>query len=488
LDFNVNLSVPLDNGYRSNGFDLREALSSAEETVIYWEKKFESFGISLPNKKMADALKSNLAYILINRDRKRLQPGSRNYDRAWTRDGAGIAQSLLRFGFREEVKGYIDWLAEFQLENGMIPFILDETGMPDWTSDWREYDSQGQYVFMIMEYFRYTKDRDYLRGKLDSVRKALEYLEEIRKRRLTEEYKKGPEEKKIFFGILPESNSHEGYFPPQHSYWDDFWAMKGWKDAIEMAGILGEDEFRRWAVQSKKEFERDLYNSLDLVKKVRNIAYIPGCAEKGDFDPTSTAIAVFPCGELDNLRARGLDYTFKKYYDETFLPRKKRGLTESFTPYEIRSASALLLMGERGKANELLEFFLKTMRPYAWNHWAEVVHAEYRLPQYVGDMPHSWVGAEFINALRNMLVYEDNGQLVLAAGVTPGWFKNGETVKVVNLPTYFGKISYTITRKGGSFAFTAEGSAAPARGFKVFSPVSGRTYEFSGLPRNLVLE
>jgi len=45
------------------------------------------------------------------------------------------------------------------------------------------------------------------------------------------------------YGLMPESISHEGYSAkPMHSYWDDFFTMKGLKDAAEIQKILGENE------------------------------------------------------------------------------------------------------------------------------------------------------------------------------------------------------------------------------------------------------
>jgi len=45
-------------------------------------------------------------------------------------------------------------------------------------------------------------------------------------------------------------------------------------------------------------FRENLYNSIRLAMKNRKIDYIPGCAELGDFDATSTTIALTPCNEL----------------------------------------------------------------------------------------------------------------------------------------------------------------------------------------------
>jgi len=38
--------------------------------------------------------------------------------------------------------------------------------------------------------------------------------------------------------------------------------------------------------------------------------------------------------------------------------------------------------------------------PSGWRHWAEVVWSESWAPEYIGDMPHTWIGAEFFTAVR----------------------------------------------------------------------------------------
>ena len=49
-------------------------------------------------------------------------------------------------------------------------------------------------------------------------------------------------EKRACYGLLPESASHEGYLAhPVHSYWDDFWALRGLGDAADLAHALGDE-------------------------------------------------------------------------------------------------------------------------------------------------------------------------------------------------------------------------------------------------------
>ena len=61
-------------------------------------------------------------------------------------------------------------------------------------------------------------------------------------------------------------------------------------------------------------------------------------------------------------------------------------------------------------------------------------------------MPHTWVGAEYIRAIRAMLVYEreDDRALVVAAGIRPEWLDNDTGVGVKRLPTHLGALNYRL--------------------------------------------
>src|SRR5690606_42048807 len=102
---------------------------------------------------------------------------------------------------------------------------------------------------------------------------------------------------RAFYGMMPASISHEGYSAkPMHSYWDNFWALRGYKDAVELAQALGRDDAARRMAASRDRFHADLMDSLQAATRLHAIDYLPGAAELGDFDPTSTAIALAPGG------------------------------------------------------------------------------------------------------------------------------------------------------------------------------------------------
>jgi hypothetical protein len=61
-------------------------------------------------------------------------------------------------------------------------------------------------------------------------------------------------------------------------------------------------------------------------------------------------------------------------------------------------------------------------------------------------MPHSWIGAEYILAVRSLFAYEREADrsLVIAAGIPAEWLASREQVEVRHLPTYYGPLSYSL--------------------------------------------
>jgi hypothetical protein len=412
-----------------------------------WEGLLDRVQIQVPPsaQPVIDTLKSNLAYILINRDGPRIQPGSRNYARSWIRDGALTAAALLDLGHTEEARAFADWYAGFQFPNGKIPCVVDDRGA-DPTD---EHDSTGEMIYLITQVYRYTHDEAWLRGKWPVVRKAVGYLDALRARRKTDTYRTGTPAQRALYGLVPESISHEGYSAsPMHSYWDDFFTLRGLKDATSIADVLGEKEAQAEFAAERDDLIRDLYASIRLTMQNHGIDYIPGCAELGDLDPNATTIAIMPGNELCRLPQPALQRTFDHYFDHFLERRDGKGDWQDFTPYESRIIGAFVALGQKGRAEALLDDLMAYRRPAGWNQWAEVVFRDPKTPRMIGDMPHTWVGSDFIRSVRAMFVEEreQDDALVLAAGLPDAWILNPAGIEVRGLPTIFGRVDYRIRR------------------------------------------
>jgi hypothetical protein len=415
-------------------------------------------------------LRAQLAYILVNRAGPAIQPGTRAYARSWIRDGALTSSALLRLGCADAAREFVEWFAGHQYENGKVPCCVDARG----ADPVPEHDSSGELIFAVAEYYRYTRDRAALERMWPRVLGAAAYLDSLRQERRTPEYAR-PENRR-FYGLLPPSISHEGYSAkPMHSYWDDFFALRGFRDAEFLAGELADPEAAESLTRIREEFEGDLQRSIDAAMEYHGIDFIPGCADLGDFDATSTAIAVSPVAAVDLLPPAALDRTFEKYW-EFFRHRRDTGDWEAYTPYEMRTIGALVRLGQKERAHEMLAWFLGHRRPEGWRQWAEVVRKEERVPHFLGDMPHTWVGSEFVRSLLDFFAFEreEDRSIVLAAGIPESWSRSAEGVRVRDLPTPYGPLSYSIAADGSALVIEIEdGLRMPPGGLAIRPPLDG---------------
>ena len=387
------LNIPLEKGAKV------EPLATIKKT---WREKLDRVRIETADPVVNRTIRTNLAYFLINRDGPALQPGSRSYERAWIRDGALIASALLRLGHAAEAKAFARWYARYLFDDGKVPCCVDARG----ADPVPENDSHGELIFLVKEIERYTGEV-MLRKEVEA---AARYIEKLRAANHGE-----------FEGLVTESISHEGYSAkPVHSYWDDFFALKGLEDA-------------GW----KTTMRDDLAASIRRTIAKKNIDYIPGAVELGDFDPSATAIAISPLGLASLLPERELARTFDRYFENLEKPR------EDYTPYEMRIIGALVRRGDRERAQSLVARFLRDRRPAAWNQWAEVVGTDPRKPRFLGDMPHSWIASDFIRSVLDAIAYDrEDGTLVIGAGVPQSWLP----LRVKGLRTYQGPVDITIDR------------------------------------------
>jgi hypothetical protein len=444
------------------------AASQLKETAAIWRKRLDVVDINLPQSasRIANSIRANLAWILINRDGPSIQPGSRSYERSWIRDGALTSAALLRLGQYNEVREFIDWYAKYQFENGKIPCCVDSRG----ADPVPENDSHGEFIYLVAEYFRHTGDRALLERLWPNVSRAHAFMDSLRHSRRTPEFQTG--EKRVFYGLMPQSISHEGYSAkPMHSYWDDFFALRGFKDAAEIAQTLGKPQAKAYAA-ARDEFRNDFYASIRLSMQQHKIDYIPGAAELGDFDATSTTIALNPADELSRLPQPALNRTFDKYY-ENFRNRRDSANWEIYTPYEWRTVGTFVRLGQKARAHEIADFFFQHQRPKEWHHWAEVVWRDPDTPKFIGDMPHTWVGSDFIRSTLDMFAYEReaDSSLVIGAGITERWAREANGVGIRGLSTHYGRLSFTMRYVGDEVEVRLEpGIRIPKGGLVVTSP------------------
>jgi hypothetical protein len=435
-----------------------------------WQARLGHVRVRLPRvaRHFQDTLSSALAQILLDRDGVALQPGTRSYARSWIRDGAMMSEALLRMGDAPAVRDYLLWYAPHQFSTGKVPCCVDWKG----ADPTPENDSQGELVFAIAEYTRYTHDLGLARQLWPHVEAAVRYMNQLRATQKAAPYLHG--KRRLFYGLMPRSISHEGYSAkPMHSYWDDFWSLRGYRDAAWLAQQLGHAQRAQAYAGDAADFQKDFFASIRNAARRHHIRYIAGSADLGDFDPTSTTIALSPTGVQHELPQALLHATFARYWRNFQARADHRTPWQSYTPYEWRNVDAFLRLGWRDRIPPLLRFFFAGQRPAAWNQWAEVVWHDADAPHFIGDMPHAWVASDFLRSALDMLAYQRHRDhaLVLAAGVPPAWLSGGG-IRVEGLRTPWGPLSYTLRRRSGGMVTldVPAGSALPPGGLVLTWP------------------
>ena len=105
--------------------------------------------------RITQTLRANLAYILINRDGPG-HPARLPLLRALV-DPRRLADfdRAAALGHADEVRDFIDWYAPFQFANGKVPCCVDSRG----ADPVPENDSHGEFIYLVAEYYRHTRDR-----------------------------------------------------------------------------------------------------------------------------------------------------------------------------------------------------------------------------------------------------------------------------------------------------------------------------------------
>lgn len=412
----------------------------ADAVAAQWQARFGGIGVSLPDRRLVDMLRAQGAYMLINQTGHAMQPGPRNYDRAFIRDGAATAAVLLRMKQPAVARDFLRWYTDHAVRgSGLVSPILNQDGS-NWTgygSD-IEHDSQGQYIGLVADVARLDGGPESVRAYLPAVTGAMRYLQVLRERTLVPGYMAGQPAPERFRGILAPSISHEGYATPAHSYWDDFFGLQGWRDGAWLAAALGDAKTAAWAREQDALLRTSLAASIRATMVWKGEDRIPADADMGSADPTSVSIALDPTGAQDVLPPDALQRTYAAYIEEV-RARGKPGALYAYTPYELRNVLTYVHLDQPQIASELLESIAAQARPAPWHVFAEVIHSRVRFPRYLGDMPHTWIGAEYARALYGMLLHEGDGTLSLLPGAPSAWVE-GTGIALDAVPTAFGPL------------------------------------------------
>ncbi len=441
--------------------DVRRRLT---DTASDWEHVLSRAEVDLPDEFVAEGLKASTGYLLLALDPNGPHPGPLTHDAMWVRDAAYIGLALLQLGHADAVRAYIPDILAAQEPNGRVPPIQGDN-IP-WDDE--EWDAQGQSIFLVTSYYRYTGDSEALQAWYPALRAAAQFIVNLR---TNESKAEGPAR-----GLLPPSKAAEDLGPAdQHYYWDNLWAVAGLEEAAYAARELGELEDATWMEAEANALRNAILHSVEHVMGAEP-AYIPGAVEdvKSSAMARGTVPALWPIRVLSP-ESPLIKRSFQTYHERWLAPDDGgfRHRQDQFWPYGgLELAHAYLRLGQTDELHQILGWTLEHQTLPGTFAWAEQVDPNTGAISG-GDMPHAWAAASYATLVREMLITEVEGSLELFNGAPDWWFEAGETIKLGSVPTHFGALdihtesSVQQTESGWNGTLTLRLSGAePPQGFR----------------------
>jgi hypothetical protein len=426
-------------------------------------------GLTLPDRKCEDCFRASLAYlVMLSADGKPV-PGPTKYRGFWVRDCAYMADALYYGGQRDLIPPALEQLRAMQLSNGGFPPKFGAQGDD-------ELDAPGEVIYALVQHYRRTGDLKWLGEQWQCISNASRY---IRAKGRGEAFAARPSDvagssSNCFAptGILPASVSAEdlGDRLQQH-YWDDFWCIRGLRDAAFAARALGKREDAAWISAEAESLLSATKASIRDTMTHSSVGYIPNGPDEAASSAAArgTSCALWPCAALDPadpLVTRSYDDYWGKWIAPSGGGFVHRG---HYWPYAgLDLAQGYLMLGQRARAWTILHWTLDHDPTRGFFAWPEGMSTK-DLTLAEGDMPHGWMCAAVVSLVRNMLVRESGGDLVLLSGVPKEWLRPGAELAIRDFPTEFGKVSYRAKVSNGNVKLTFSG-ARPRGRYRIALP------------------
>jgi hypothetical protein len=166
-----------------------------------------------------------------------------------------------------------------------------------------------------------------------------------------------------------------------------------------------------------------------------------------------TTPAVWPVRSLHGLESLALlQLSFRGYYQAWLAPQAGGYVHYAGTlwPYGgLGIAHASLRLGLLDQTRQILDWTITHQTIPGAYAWGEAINPQTGGLE-LGDMPHSWAAAEMISLLRDMVVSEQDGVLLINLGTPPGWLEPGNHISLSNAPTEYGPVNVSLVRDTGA--------------------------------------
>ncbi len=391
--------------------------------------------VELPDPKLQALFDANRNTLLQLHDKDVITPGPFLYHHMWYRDAATMCRALDVMGFHDRVRSVINGFKRGQTSVG---FFRGPDG---------EWDSNGAVLHLVWRHIELTRAQLWLRSIFPSLQAAGKWIVAQRRRshRTTSTHP----------GLMPPGLSAEHLGTVDQYYWDSLHSVAGLRSLRSIANELGRSESADTWDREAIAFQHDLRTSLQEVHTRSGTSLIPATPVR-DFDESAI-------GSVAGVYPLGIDDIDPTAFLDTVEELSKRFVREGgflhpfihsgFNPYlTMQIAHAELWRGNIERAWEIAQTILRQAGdPYSL---PEAIHPRTG-GGVMGDGHHGWAAAEIILFLRDCLVDDRGGSLVLLKGAGPIFRGQEVALRLERIPTTFGRISLVLAKSlEGPLRFT----------------------------------
>jgi hypothetical protein len=351
-----------------------------------------------------------------------IYPGPFTYKRFWFRDATFAMHAMLVAGLIKRVGRILDSFPGRQKANG---FFHSQEG---------EWDSNGEVLWIFQRFCELSGEapRSHWRDAIDRGARWI-----IRKRL--------PADTGMpFSGLLPAGFSAEHLGPNDYYFWDDFWGVAGLRSAASCLDSLHEPAAALRYRNEADNFLGCIETSLQGVRQRLERQGMPASPyRRMDPGAIGSLAAGYPLQLFAADDPRLLD-TVNFLLDKCthnggfFQDVIHSGINAYLT---LHMAQVLLRAGD-SRCLELFRTVAQLASPTG--QWPEAIHPR-TLGGCMGDGQHVWASAEWVLMQRNCFVREENGRLILGAGLFPDWLSQPLPFSFGPTPTPFGPITIEVT-------------------------------------------
>ncbi|MCS7204853.1 MAG: hypothetical protein NZ853_04080 [Leptospiraceae bacterium] len=379
---------PITNIYKNQ----QRFYQEIEDSKSQWKESVSKKSSFITAKKIwneAADVHSNIVFEL--QTEKKITPGVYTYRQFWFRDSAFMLSALSSWNFLEETRKVLETYPKRQESDG---FFKSHEG---------EWDSTGQAIWTIIDYYKKSGDLELLKETLPSIIKGAHWI--IKKRR------KGYQKK-----LLPSGFSAEHLGPADYYYWDNLWSIAGLRDAAYACSLF--PEFKEHHKYFQKQMEIYAKDFLEISRYEREKYGVLTAAPNRDIDPgiIGSIVDLYPL-QLNLLSHQEIQNTLRTLYKNYFIDNLffHPIIHSGFNIYlSLQVAHSFLKLNQVKIARKILKNVLKKRGKF----WAypEAIHPTTE-GGVMGDGFHGWASSELILLFRELVISETKDKIFIFKGI-----------------------------------------------------------------------